>query len=140
MSDGQIRGLVVAHGSVAPALVAAVRQISGCEEGALQAISNDGRGPDQLLETVREAAGEGPVLVFTDLSSGSCAFTARKVAAQRPATAVLSGVNLPLLLDFVFHRDLPLHPLVDRLVAKGRGEINGACIEEMVRADRALSR
>jgi mannose/fructose-specific phosphotransferase system component IIA len=140
MSDGPVRGLIVAHSSLASALATAVRQIAGVDEGVLRTISNEGRGPEQLLEFVREAAGDDPVIIFTDLASGSCAFAARKIALDRPATGIVSGVNLPLLLDFVFHRDLPLQALVDRLVEKGRGGISGACTEEGARADRALSR
>jgi mannose/fructose-specific phosphotransferase system component IIA len=140
MNDASVRGLIVAHGSLAAALVGAVRQISGCEEDAILPLSNDGLGPDHLLERVREAAGESAVVIFTDLGSGSCAFAARKLALDRPETAIISGANLPLLLDFVFHRDLPLRALVDRLVEKGRGGISGACTEEGQRADRALSR
>ena len=33
---------------------------------------------------------------------------------------MVCGVNLPILLDFVFHRDVPLDELVTRLVEKGR--------------------
>jgi mannose/fructose-specific phosphotransferase system component IIA len=33
------------------------------------------------------------------------------------------GVNLPILLDFVFNRHLPLDELVPRLVEKGKGSI-----------------
>jgi mannose/fructose-specific phosphotransferase system component IIA len=51
----------------------------------------------------------------------------------------VSGVNLAVLLDFVFHRDLPLTELVERLVEKGKLGITGACKEEGEHADRALS-
>ncbi len=37
--------------------------------------------------------------------------------------AVVFGVNLPILLDFVFHRDLPLEELVPRLLEKGRESV-----------------
>jgi mannose/fructose-specific phosphotransferase system component IIA len=140
MSDTAVRGLIVAHATLASALAAAVRQIAGSDAEVLQTISNEGRGPEQLLESVRLAAGDLPVIIFTDLGSGSCAFAARKLALVRPNTGIVSGVNLPLLLDFVFHRDLPLQALVERLVEKGRGGISGACTEEGVHADRALSR
>ena len=140
MNEDLVRGLIVAHSSVASALAAAVQQIAGVDAEAIQAISNEGRGPEQLLDSVRNAAGDHPVIIFTDLGSGSCAFAARKLALERPNTGIVSGVNLPVLLDFVFHRELPLQSLVERLVEKGRGGISGACTEETVHADRALSR
>jgi mannose/fructose-specific phosphotransferase system component IIA len=140
MNEERVRGLIVAHSSLASALVATVQQIAGGDAEALQAISNEGRGPGELLDAVREAAGDHPVIIFTDMGSGSCAFAARKLAIERPNTGIICGVNLPLLLDFVFHRDLPLQALIDRLVEKGRGGISGACTEEIVHADRALSR
>lgn len=139
MNEEPVRGLIVAHSTLASAFASAVRQIAGVGDDVLQPLSNEGRGPEQLLESVRMAAGDRPVIIFTDLSSGSCAFAARKFAHERPDTGIVSGVNLPLLLDFVFHRDMPLQSLVDRLVEKGRVGIHGSCSEESVRADRALS-
>jgi N-acetylgalactosamine PTS system EIIA component len=140
MSEEAVRGLIIAHASLAAGLSAAVRQISGEGEEALQAISNEGRGPEALLELVRTAVGDAPVMLFTDLASGSCALAARKVAQERARTGIVFGTNLPILLDFVFHRDLPLQDLVERLVEKGKGGISGVCLEDTPRADRAISR
>jgi N-acetylgalactosamine PTS system EIIA component len=140
MSEEQVRGLIIAHSSLAAGLAAAVRQIAGVGDEAIQTLSNEGRGPEGLLNALRKAVGDSPVIIFTDLPSGSCAFTARKVALERPATGIVCGVNLPVLLDFVFHRDLPLQQLVDRLIEKGKGGISGACTEDGVRVDRAISR
>jgi mannose/fructose-specific phosphotransferase system component IIA len=129
MSEG-VRGLIVAHSSLAEGLVAAVRQISGFGEEALRPLTNEGRGPDGLVAALTEAVGEDPAILFTDLGSGSCAFAARRLALQRPNTAVICGANLPVLLDFVFHRDMPLPDLVERLVEKGRSGITGSCTTE----------
>ena len=120
MSDGdtRARGVVVAHGEMAKGLVDAVRRISGHED-ALVAVSNDGRSPDSLraeLETLLEG---GPSVVFTDLQAGSCALAA-VATSRRGNTVVVCGANLPMLLDFVFNRDLPLDVLAERLVQKGR--------------------
>jgi mannose/fructose-specific phosphotransferase system component IIA len=135
-----VRGLVVAHSSLAAGLTAAVRQIAGVEVEVLQPLTNEGKGPDGLVAAIREAVGEAPVILFTDLSSGSCALAARRVAMERPCTGVVFGANLPVLLDFVFHRDLPLTDLVERLIEKGRTGINGVCTESAADVDRAVSR
>ncbi|MDB4952026.1 MAG: system fructose subfamily component [Gemmatimonadetes bacterium] len=138
MSD-EVRGIVVAHSSLAAGLVSAARQISGMPEDALVALSNDCRGPESLAESLREILGDGPGIVFTDLPSGSCAFAARRITLDRADTAILSGVNLPVLLDFAFHRDLPLPELVERLLEKGKAGLTASCREAAAHADRALS-
>lgn len=121
-----VRGIVVGHGDMARGLVDAVRHIAGSEADSLIAISNDGKAPTQLVEELNDAAGPGPVIVFTDLKSGSCGVAAAYSCRDRDRRAVICGVNLPMLLDFVFHRDLSLPELVDRLVEKGREAIVAA--------------
>jgi mannose/fructose-specific phosphotransferase system component IIA len=134
------RGLIIAHSSLAAGLAAAVRQIAGVGEDVLQPISNEGLGPEGLIAAVESAVGDAPAVLFTDMGSGSCAFAARRVALDRPKTGIICGANLPVLLDFAFHRDMPLPELVQRLVEKGRAGITGACTEDAEHADRALSR
>jgi mannose/fructose-specific phosphotransferase system component IIA len=134
-----VRGVVVGHASLAAGMVECVRQIAGSDEDALLAVSNEGCGPDTLQSRLLTALGDGPAVVFTDLGSGSCAFAARRIAMERPHTAIVTGVNLPILLDFVFHRTMPLGELVDRLVEKGRTGVSGAH-REGAHADRAVSR
>jgi N-acetylgalactosamine PTS system EIIA component len=139
MSDGA-RGLIISHSTMGEGMAAAVRKITGVGEEALATLSNEGRGPDELMEAIRGSAGEAPVVLFTDLPGGSCSFAARKVAAQRPSTGHVAGVNLPLLLEFVFHRDLPLQDLVGRLVESGRAGITGMCTEGTAHADHTAPR
>ena len=135
-----VRGVILAHSTLAAGLAAAARQISGADEQALQAVSNDGQGPEGMVAAIERSAGDDPLIVFTDLGSGSCSFAARKFARSRAHTAIVCGVNLPILIDFVFHREMPLTELVERLVEKGRGGIAGTCVEEAADADRAAPR
>ncbi|HET7321613.1 MAG TPA: hypothetical protein VFI96_03890 [Longimicrobiaceae bacterium] len=135
-----VRGLIIAHSSLAEGMTAAVRQIAGADAEALRPLSNEGHGPEALVAAVEAAVGDASVVLFTDLGSGSCAFAARKISLLRPNTGVVCGVNLPILLDFIFHRDLPLEELVERLVEKGRGGILGSCTEEAAHADRPVPR
>ncbi|GMV07212.1 MAG: hypothetical protein AMXMBFR53_34870 [Gemmatimonadota bacterium] len=120
---GGVRGIVVGHGGMAQGLVDAVRRIAGGAADALVPLSNEGLSPGDLQAALREHAGDGPSIVFTDLLSGSCALAAMVCVRGSDHQAVICGVNLPVLLDFVFHRDMPLEELVGRLVDKGRDGI-----------------
>jgi mannose/fructose-specific phosphotransferase system component IIA len=114
MSSGEVQGILVAHGKMADGLLDAVREISGLTDG-LVAVDNLGLTPDALEERLDGLTGEQPSVVFVDLPSGSCAFVARRLRGRRANVAVVCGVNLPLLLDFVFHRTLPLDEILARL-------------------------
>jgi len=108
---------------MARGLVDAVRRIAGDAADALTPLSNEGMSPQDLRSSLEGLAGDGPTVVFADLLSGSCGLAAFAVCREAEARAVVCGVNLPVLLDFVFHRDLPLEELVPRLVEKGRESI-----------------
>ncbi len=118
-----VHGVVLGHGGMATGLVDAVRRIAGVEADVLIALSNEGKGPEALRDELARTAGPGPALVFTDMHSGSCALAARLVCRSRDSTVVVCGVNLPMLLEFVFNRELPLDELVPRLVAQGRAAV-----------------
>lgn len=134
-----VKGVVVAHSSLAAGLVAAVQRIAGVDDSVLQAVSNEGLGPEGIVAAVQAAAGDGPAIVFTDLPSGSCAFAARKLTRSRANTGIVCGVNLPILLEFVFRREAEVAGIVEHLVEKGRAGILGACSEEAAHADRAAA-
>src|SRR5687768_7766134 len=113
-----LRAVLLGHGSMPQGMVDAVRHITGAEEDALTPISNRGMSPDALAAEVSRVLGSGPGIVFTDLPSGSCGFVARRLAQAAPGVIVISGVNLPLLIDFVMNRNLAPEELVPRLLGK----------------------
>ncbi len=121
MSDARVRGVVFAHGDVAASLVESVRHITGCPEEALTALSNREGSPGVLREQLGSLLAEGPTIVFADLRASSCATVAQLCRRDEQLDmAVVVGVNLPMLLDFVFHRDQEIADLVPRLLECGR--------------------
>ena len=114
----ELRGIIVSHAAVAQALVAAVRAITGIDN-VLTAVSNEGCGTEALAERLREAVGEGPALLFVDLPGGSCMTSSTRYAKQHADIAVVTGVNLAMLLDFVFHRDITPEEAARRAVDAG---------------------
>ena len=100
-----LRGVIVSHAAIAQALVSAVAVITGID-GALVPISNEGCDNDALGERLRQAVGQAPAVLFVDLPGGSCLTNSVRYAKQHADIAVVTGVNLAMLLDFVFHRDV----------------------------------
>lgn len=123
---GLVRGILLAHGSMAEGMADAVRRIAGVGNEALIALSNDGKSPETLRSELSGLLDSGPVVIFTDLASGSCALTARVCCRDGTNQVVVFGANLPMLLDFVFHRHLPLEELVPRILGKGRESLQSA--------------
>ncbi|WP_420448140.1 PTS sugar transporter subunit IIA [Candidatus Palauibacter sp.] len=119
MTNDLVRGVVVAHAELAHALVSAVETVSGVT-GTLRAVDNQGLGPDELAEAIGEAAGGARAILFADLAGGSCALASLRHLRTSRDCACITGVNLPMLLDFVFHREMPIEALVPRLLRKGQ--------------------
>ena len=119
------RGVVVAHGSLAESLVGAVRRIAGVTSGALCGVPGGELGRRDLCKRILAELTGPRNLIFTDLPSGSCHLAALIVTRENPGVPVMTGVNLPMLLDFVFHRRLGFDELVPRLAEKGRAAIGG---------------
>jgi len=117
MSDA-LRGVVVCHGGLAKALVEAAESISGVT-GVLQAVSNSGCDREALEERVGAALDGKPAVVFTDLASGSCLFAVLRHLRTLQGVKVVTGVNLAMLVDFVFHRTLPPDEAAARAAAAG---------------------
>lgn len=51
------------------------------------------------------AVGGQPTVVFIDMPSGSCLFAVMRRLQSLPDVRVVTGVNLAMLLEFVFNRD-----------------------------------
>ena len=100
----------------------------GKQEG-LSVISNAELGKEELISALRKKInqkilGDG-VVIFVDMFGTSCWQTAKKVAAKtpgdQPKIAVITGVNLPMLVKFFSLRaSLPLSQLV--VLVKQEGE------------------
>ena len=117
MSDG-LRGVVVCHGKLAQGLVEATESICGVM-GALVPISITDCDRQVLEDRVAEAVDGRPSVVFVDLASGSCLFAVLKRLRALEGVRIVTGVNLAMLVDFVFHRDLTPEAAAERAAVAG---------------------
>jgi mannose/fructose-specific phosphotransferase system component IIA len=115
--------VVVAHGRLAEGLLSALTRVAG-EQGNLWALTNQGRGGEALESEIagildERAAGRDAYLL-SDMDGGSCGQACRRLLAKGSVRAVFYGVNLPLLVEFVFLQDEPFERFVAAVVEKGR--------------------
>jgi mannose/fructose-specific phosphotransferase system component IIA len=111
-------GVVVSHSAVAQALVAAVQAITGLND-VLVPVSNEGCDYQGLAARLERAVAGRPAVLFVDLPGGSCLTGAARYAHGRNELAVVTGVNLAMLLDFVFNRETTPSDAARRAVLAG---------------------
>ena len=120
-------GLLVTHGALGTELLRTVEGILGAQT-EVEVLSNDRYSGEALSRAIEEQVRLLPegrsVVIFTDLAAGSCGIATRRADPCGRAVRKVTGVNLPMLLEFFHYRDtLPLDELLPRLEAKGKAGI-----------------
>jgi mannose/fructose-specific phosphotransferase system component IIA len=97
--------LIVTHGVLGDELLRTVERILGAQDQA-HVVSNDGRSAEGLVAAIDERlallAPEQAVVIFSDLAAGSCGLAVRRAGAGGRTIRRITGVNLPMLVEF-FH-------------------------------------
>ena len=119
--------LLVTHGVLGEELVRTVGSILGPQTDTIT-ISNNGLSSDALTAAIEDRLSgipsDAPVVLFTDLAAGSCGIASRRVAPSERVFRRITGVNLPMLLEFFHYRDtLSMDELLPRMEAKAKAGI-----------------
>jgi mannose/fructose-specific phosphotransferase system component IIA len=121
----RVPALIVTHADLAQSLVrAAETVVGGVEDVTL--LSNEGLSRDDLERAIEQHVqswARGGILL-TDFWGGSCHTCGASAARRHGEVVIVTGVNLPLLLDYLHNRDrLGVVELAERLQQKGRDSI-----------------
>jgi PTS system N-acetylgalactosamine-specific IIA component len=118
-----IKAIVAGHGTFADGMLSAIEQITGRTDVFIGVTNRDlsAQGVETLIKDV--LAQSGATVIFTDLPAGSCTMAARRIQREQPAVAVVTGVNLATLLDFVFHAESGDVHAVEHAADKGRAAL-----------------
>ena len=120
-----VPALLVMHADLAAALLHAAASVYG-EIGGVQVLSNEGLSKTQIEERIAAevAHWRDGGLVLTDFWGGSCHTCALAAARGNGSIVLLTGVNLPMLLDYLHNRDhFGVDALADRMLQRGRDNI-----------------
>jgi mannose/fructose-specific phosphotransferase system component IIA len=111
--------IVLGHGDIAAALVSAVELITGRGDRLIP-LTNAGLDNNQIDDLLRRTIEtSGASVIFTDLAAGSCNMAACRLVRWRPDLIVVTGVSLPVLLQFVMHEGGEREQAVSEAVQRG---------------------
>jgi PTS system mannose-specific IIA component len=121
----RVPALIVMHADLAAALLRAAEKLYGPLED-VPVLSNEGLSRDSLEAEIskRVAGWEAGGLLLTDFWGGSCHQCGLSVARAQGEIIMVTGLNLPMLLDYVHNREqYGVRELADRLLKKGQESI-----------------
>lgn len=121
----RVPALLVMHADLAAALLRAAEKLYGPVDD-VSVLTNEGLSRDDLERAIedRVAAWEHGGLVFTDVWGGSCYQCGASAARGRGEVVVVTGLNLPTLIDYLHNRDqYAANDLAERLLKKGQDSI-----------------
>ena len=99
--------IVAAHGRLAEGLIASSAMIAGPQEDLVAVTFDPSEGPDDLLAKYTAAVEKSPsdrYLILVDLLGGSPYNAAARFAAEREDADVVTGVNLPMVIEVLSRR------------------------------------
>ena len=124
-----VRILLLTHGAIGSALLAEARNIIGESLEDIRCL--EPIGPEWVANKLaRDDQGDG-VLILADLG-GSSPVNQAVSACRNYNAAIVSGLNLPMLIRTINYRDRPLAELVDLAVEGGRNGVleHRECLKE----------
>lgn len=113
-----VGALIVTHGELGRVLVEEAEHLVGGQE-RFKAVSTRGLSASDITDKIRDLVLDEPWIIFTDTPGTSP--TVRSCVAISEGQAVVTGVNLGMILSFLVHRDhLSVQELAQRMVDDGR--------------------
>ena len=126
MTDKDITGIVVTHGQLGEELLRTVELIVG-ELHDCYALSGSDLGDEKVIESIHGILEENKTqraVVFVDYFGGSCGASCVRATRGLEGVTVISGVNLPILLDFVTKQGMMGYSdIVTHLIERGRESV-----------------
>jgi mannose/fructose-specific phosphotransferase system component IIA len=120
-------GIIVTHGDLANEFLNTAKTVFG-EITDVRTVTNQQKSPQVLIqeiESIVESFDSGQkLLVFIDFWGGSCCHACLDVKQRHDNIILITGVNLPMFLAFLYKRDtMPFDGLVDELIERGRSSV-----------------
>ena len=119
-----IGGVLLTHGELGEGLKNALEGMMGEQKGLL-VLSNSGLSKEKLKQNLEEAINhkefhEG-VFIFVDMPGSSCWQSAKSLRDHSKKVAIITGVNMPMLVTFFANRErLSFEQLIHKVKETGQ--------------------
>jgi len=129
-----VHAIIVTHGDLAAELVRSAATVFGSVNGC-HPVSNADKAPQTLVSELEEIVASQDAgdrfIVFVDFFGGSCCHAGLSIECNDRAR-VITGVNLPMLLAFLYKRDeVEFEKLPEELTSRGHDSIRSVEAERL---------
>ncbi|SHJ13960.1 PTS system, mannose-specific IIA component [Clostridium amylolyticum] len=117
--------LLVTHGPYATALIESVEMVYGKQEKIESVYLSQGESVEKLQDKINEAINTlncEQVLIMVDILGGT-PYTAGAIKLENPNINVITGINMPMLLEILPHRNEDLKVLSKIAAESGKNGI-----------------
>jgi fructoselysine and glucoselysine-specific PTS system IIA component len=118
--------LIATHGSFAAGILSSLEMIAGKNENisTLEAYTDGNKSIDGQIDSfIEKLESSDELIIFTDLMGGSITNQLLKYILRKN-TYIVSGVNLPLLLDITLaETDIPASEVIESAIENAREQI-----------------
>lgn len=112
------------HGNFAEGLYSSIQLIAGSQENLQTVDFTEGMSSEILQENLKNAVNtvnqNQGVVIFTDIPGGTPYNQAVMLSTQLENVKVISGTNIPALLDGLFCRNLSLDEFSEKVIGTGK--------------------
>lgn len=119
--------ILVSHGPLSAALLQSAEMIVGKVAGATALGLQPGMSPDtlqaQIEAVIKKGAADADIVVALDLLGGTPANVTSKLLAVYPQLNVVTGMNLPMVIEFANQQLLGGTLHFDQLLSMGKDGI-----------------
>ncbi len=119
-----IGGVLLTHGELGEGLKNALEGMMGRQKGLL-VLSNSGLSKEKLNQNLDEAVNhkefQQGVFIFVDMPGSSCWQSAKSLREHSKKIAIITGVNMPMLVTFFANRErLSFEQLIHKVKETGQ--------------------
>jgi len=115
--------IIVTHGDLASSLIKTSRMIVGKQEGVFAVELKEGDSVEELGKRIREFLNANEeAIILTDLF-GASPTNASTALLKEYLVEIVTGVNLPMLLDLLMDRDASCRDIAKRIKERGKESI-----------------